>query len=197
MNASSPEQVGSAEMKGNPMRSIALLLASVVITSTAALTTIFDSVRGIVHDPQHRPIQGAMVMLKATSSDWAKNATTDANGEFLLNAVPIGNYSINAANPGFTRTAQNVIVNSGTEPAVHFQMQVAGAKETISVSDAPVVAPTDSATPITLVSRLDIGRTPAPHPNADDFGCTSSNSGLDRRRSSMSWRVASLRTTHA
>jgi hypothetical protein len=33
----------------------------------------FGSVRGIIHDPQHRPIQGAMVMLKSRSSDWAKS----------------------------------------------------------------------------------------------------------------------------
>jgi outer membrane cobalamin receptor len=125
-----------------------------------ALATIFGSVRGIIHDPQHRPIQGAIVMLKSQSSDWAKSASTDANGEFTFNAVPLGDYSISVASPGFAQAAQNVVVNSGTEPVVHFQLRLGGAKETVNVSGAPEVAPTDSATPITLVNREEIERTP-------------------------------------
>jgi hypothetical protein len=125
-----------------------------------AFATIFGTVRGIVHDPQHRPVSGTMVTLKAKSSDWSKNTSTDTNGEFVFNAVPIGEYSISAESPGFAPAAQNVIVNSGTEPVVHFQFNLAGAKETVNVSGAPVVAPTDSATPTTLISRPDIERTP-------------------------------------
>ena len=122
--------------------------------------TIFGSIRGIVHDPQHRPVQGAMVMLRAKSSDWAKNADTDANGEFLFIGVPIGDYSVSVASPGFAQAVQSLVVISGTEPVVHFQLNVAGGKETVNVSGAPPVVPADSATPITLINRLDIERTP-------------------------------------
>lgn len=143
------------------MNKIGICSAIWVLTSATALASIFGSVRGIVHDPQHRPIQGAMVMLKAKSSDWMKNATTDPDGGFVFNAVPIGEYSVSVASPGFTQVVQSVVVNSGTEPVVHFQLNLAGAKETINVSGAPVAAPTDSPTPITLVDRLDIQRTPS------------------------------------
>ena len=136
------------------------LLISILTTAIAAFATIFGSVRGVIHDPQHRPIQGAMVMLKAQLSDWTKSATTDANGEFAFNAVPIGDYSISVASPGFAQAAQNLVVNSGTEPVVHFQLSVAGAKETLNVLGVAEVAPTDSATPITLVNRQEIERTP-------------------------------------
>jgi hypothetical protein len=53
----------------------------------------------VIHDTQHRPIQGAMVMLNSQSSDWTKSASTDANGEFAFNAVPLGDYSISVATP--------------------------------------------------------------------------------------------------
>ena len=139
---------------------IARLSAVVAMMSSIALATIFGSVRGIIHDPQHRPIQGAMVTLRSESSDWMKTATTDANGEFVCNAVPLGNYSVSVASPGFDQATQTVLVNSGTEPVLHFQLTLTGPKEAINVSDAPVAAPTDSATPITLVDRLDIARTP-------------------------------------
>ncbi|MGA9801687.1 MAG: TonB-dependent receptor [Terriglobales bacterium] len=137
----------------------ALILIAILI-APAAFANDYGAVRGVVHDPQHRPIQDAMVMLKAKSSDWAKSVTTGANGEFQLNAVPLGEYSVGVASKGFAQTAQDVTVISGSVPVVHFLLQVASANEKVTVSGAPAVVATDSFTPTTLVSRLDIERTP-------------------------------------
>jgi hypothetical protein len=135
-------------------------LGGLLLLSAIALANVYGAIRGIVHDPQHRPIEGAMVMLKAKSSDWTKTVNTDANGEFQLNAVPLGDYSVSVASPGFAQTAQDVTVISGTVPVVHFLLRVASANEKVTVSGAPAIAPTDSATPITLINSLDIERTP-------------------------------------
>jgi hypothetical protein len=135
-------------------------ILAIILLAATAVATIFGSVRGIIHDPQHRPVEGAMVMLKAKSSEWSKSANTDANGNFEFNAVPIGEYSVIVANPGFVQAAQEVRVTSGTEPVVHLLLRVAVANETVNVSAPPVAAPIDSATPTTMVSRTDIQRTP-------------------------------------
>ena len=135
-------------------------VAGFLLVAVTVSATIFGSVRGIIHDPQHRPVQGAMVMLKAKSSEWAKSTNTDANGNFEFNAVPVGEYSVIVANPGFVQGSQEVVVESGTEPVVHLQLRVAVANETVNVSAQPAVAPTDSVTPTTTVSRTDIQRTP-------------------------------------
>src|SRR5260370_27524371 len=137
-----------------------LALAALLLLGPAAFANIYGAIRGVVHDPQHRPIQNAMVMLKAKSSDWAKSVTTDATGEFQFNAIPLGDYSVSVASQGFAQTSQDVTVISGSEPVVHFLLKVATANANVTVSAAPEVAPTDSATPTTLVSRLDIERTP-------------------------------------
>src|ERR1700690_1826821 len=120
-----------------------LVLGTLLLFAASATATIFGSLRGIIHDPQHRPVQGAMVMLKAKSSEWSKTADTDANGDFEFNAVPLGEYSISVANPGFSQAVQTVVVNSGSEPVVHFQLKLAAPNETISVSGTPETAPTD------------------------------------------------------
>jgi hypothetical protein len=135
-------------------------VCGLLLLAVSAGATIFGSVRGIIHDPQHRPIQGAMVMLKAKSSDWSKSTITDADGNFEFAAVPIGEYSVTVASSGFVQSTQEVRVASGTEPVVHLQMSVAVANETVNVSAQPAVAPTDSATPTTTLSRTDIQRTP-------------------------------------
>jgi hypothetical protein len=139
---------------------IAFVTLSFLLVTGLCFATIFGSVRGIVHDPQHRPLQGAMVMLRANSSDWAKSTNTDENGEFLFNGVPIGEYTVTVAAPSFTQISQTVTVGSATEPVLHLALKVAAKGETVNVSGTPEVGPTDSATPTTLVNRAQIERTP-------------------------------------
>ncbi len=143
------------------MHSIRIAIASAILLfALSAHATIFGSIRGIVHDPQHRPISGASVTLKAASSDWTQSGVTDSNGAFQFNAVPLGQYSITVTSPGFADILQHVIVNSGTEPILHFPLRIAVNSETVTVSAEPENAPTDSVTPTTLVSRAEIAHTP-------------------------------------
>ena len=110
-----------------------------LLSSIDAFANIYGAVRGIVHDPQHRPVQGAMVMLKSKTSDWAKTITTGASGEFEINAVPLGSYSVSVASPGFAQTAQDVTVISGTVPVIHFQLQMATATTRITPTIRPPI----------------------------------------------------------
>jgi outer membrane cobalamin receptor len=144
---------------GEFMRVVRIPLLATFLT-LAAYASVVGSVRGIIHDPQHRPVENAMVMLKAKSSDWSTTANSDANGNFNFNAVPLGEYVVTVAGLGFEQAHQNVAVMSGTQPVLHFALSVAGAKEMINVSATPDSAPTDSSTPTTVVDRLEIARTP-------------------------------------
>ncbi len=137
-----------------------LSIAVAALLSGIAQATVFGSARGIVHDPQHRPVQGAVVTLHAANSELSMTAETNQNGEFLFQGVPIGEYSVTAVAPGFSQTEHRVEVQSGTEPVLHFGLSIAGAQETVNVSGAPAIIPTDSASPTTLVSRVDVERTP-------------------------------------
>ncbi len=101
-----------------------------------------------------------MVMIRAQASDWSATANSDANGNFTFNAVPVGEYLIRVAAPGFEQSEQTVVVTSGSQPVLHFPLDVAGAKEVVNVSGEAEAAPADSATPTTLISRLDVARTP-------------------------------------
>jgi outer membrane receptor for ferrienterochelin and colicin len=122
--------------------------------------TIFGAVRGVVHDPQHRPVQAASATLKASASDWSQSVSTDPSGEFSFRAVPLGEYSITVAASGFAPSVQNVVVNAGSEPVLHFQLALGSTEETVNVSGDPALAAPELATPVTLVSRLDIASTP-------------------------------------
>ncbi|MFP5234214.1 MAG: carboxypeptidase-like regulatory domain-containing protein, partial [Acidobacteriota bacterium] len=143
------------------MRRYAFIVACVLLAaSLPAFATIFGSVRGVVHDPQHRPIRGARVTLKAKDSSFTQSQDSNSNGEFLFTSVPIGDYTVTASYKGFQETSEDVIVESDTRPVLHLQLAIEGAKELVTVYETPGQVTTDSATPTTLLSRRTIQQTP-------------------------------------
>ena len=88
------------------MRSFRLTLLTTFLTlAVAASASVVGSVRGVIHDPQHRPVPDAMVMIKAKNSDWASTVNSDASGNFAFNAVPLGEYVVTVAGVGFALPA--------------------------------------------------------------------------------------------
>ena len=136
---------------------VAFVLGSAALPARA---TIFGNVKGVVHDPQHRPIQDASVSLKADNSDWQQTQKSTDNGEFEFTAVPVGNYTVTITASGFQQQQQSVMVRSDTSPVLHLELAIAAVNQTAVVNSAPVVALTDTVTPTTTLSRLDIQNTP-------------------------------------
>ena len=135
-------------------------ISAILLIPALAWATIFGSVRGVIHDPQHRPIQGAHVTLKAQNSDWSESQDSTNSGGFEFGSAPIGNYTVTVLAKGFQQMQQDVIVRSDTNPVLHLELAITGAKESIVVSEAPVEATTDSVTPTTMLNRIDIQQTP-------------------------------------
>jgi TonB dependent receptor/Carboxypeptidase regulatory-like domain len=144
------------------MRRLFLLLSLLIALAAphAASATIFGSVRGIVHDPQHRPIPNAQVTLKADDSDYSQTKQSNNDGEFEFDAVPIGNYTVTVTRQDFSQQQQTVLVRSDTSPVLHFELSVAGTTQTTVVSGAPIEASVQSVTPTTTISRIDVQNTP-------------------------------------
>ncbi len=121
---------------------------------------IFGRIQGIVHDPQHRPVAGAAVTLKAVTSDYSQTTQADDNGEFSFTSVPVGDYKITVTQPKFETSEQAVTVDSSSSPVLHFQLAIAALSQTAVVSEQSEVVNMDSVTPTTLVDREDIAQTP-------------------------------------
>jgi outer membrane receptor protein involved in Fe transport len=141
-----------------------LLFATVLLAVLAPFTkaTIFGSVRGIVHDPQHRPIAGVEVTLQSATSAWSQTVETDQSGQFRFDAVAVGEYTIGINHPGFRDISQNLVVNSNSSPVLHFELKISSATETVQVSaeDQSQDIDTASSTSQTLVTRSEIEQTP-------------------------------------
>jgi len=138
-------------------------LLSLVLGLTAAgfvFATVFATVRGIVHDQQHRPIADAEVVLKAVHSEFTQSTKTDGQGEFHFDSIPVGEYTLAFSKEGFAPGREDVTVLSGTAPIIHYELQVGQSEQTVTVTSEAPPAQTESVTPTTLVSRQDIAITP-------------------------------------
>lgn len=152
-----------------PGPSILILAVCVLLSGPMpSYADVFGTVRGIVHDPQHRPIEGAEIRLSARNLDWKRIAKTDENGEFLIDAVPAGEYTIEITRENFQTVRTPIVVNIGNAPVLHFPMDLASVQSNVSVSAQPEPAAPDAASLPTDVSREEIARTPGVS-NADSL----------------------------
>src|SRR5437763_8571042 len=136
------------------------LLAVLLLVAGSASATIFGSVSGLIHDPQHRPVQGAQATLRSTTSDWNKSAASDNSGEFHFDSVPLGNYRITIELAGFATQAQKLTVTSGRDARLHFPLTIAQSRETVEVRDTASTVNPQSSTTQSVISRQQIASTP-------------------------------------
>ena len=76
------------------------LLFCLPVVSLSQPTLFTQNIRGVVRDVQtHEPIAGAVVQV--TTLTPPRVATSDAQGKFLLAAIPVGRHSVQVAHLGY------------------------------------------------------------------------------------------------
>jgi outer membrane receptor for ferrienterochelin and colicin len=143
-------------MRGKPFGLCLVMLLFPPLLSA----TIFGTVRGTIHDPTDRAIPGAEITIRSLTSNWSQNATSDSEGAFESNAVPVGDYSITVTATGFGRMEQRVTIVSGSAPMLHFVLKLAAITQNVEVSAPLESISTQTSTPVSIVSRQEIARTP-------------------------------------
>jgi outer membrane receptor protein involved in Fe transport len=141
-------------------RFISAMILLALLAPIQVFASVFGTVKAIVHDPQHRPVQGAQVEVKSRTSDFKTSATTNEDGIATLVNVPVGEYDIIVNSQGFTAAGQQTTVTSGNVQELHFALALAQHQETVEVSGMPETVNPASSTPETLVSRNEIAQVP-------------------------------------
>src|SRR5438105_13662914 len=142
------------------MRRCWQLCILILFVSAQIRASIFGSITGLIHDPQHRPVQGAKVTIWANTSKWSANTTSDASGEFRFDNVALGGYTVQVETEGFVPQTQQMTLASESELRLHFALSVAGSKETVQVTDTTSAINPDSSTSTSVINRRQIAATP-------------------------------------
>ncbi|HEV3315814.1 MAG TPA: TonB-dependent receptor [Candidatus Angelobacter sp.] len=136
------------------------MLAVFVFAPTYLHASVFGTVKAIVHDPQHRPVQNAKVVVQSRTSSFHQDGTTNDEGIATILNVPVGEYDVTVESRGFSKQQQATTVASGNIEELHFALAVGQVEQTLEVSGAPETIHPTSSTPQTLVSREQIAETP-------------------------------------
>ena len=138
----------------------AMVGVGLMLTVSFANASILGSVRGLIHDPQHRPVSGATVKIHAVDSAFEQTVSTNDAGEFVFEKIPIGEYTVNVESSGFRQEEQRLTLGSGHDVRLHFSLQVATTSATVEVHGEPITVNPSSSTTATLVSREQIAQIP-------------------------------------
>jgi len=141
------------------MKGISTKCGLLCLLAAPMLIAAMGSVRGIVHDPQHRPLPGAQVVLHGQNRTETKTVQSDLNGEFQIEDVPEGTYIVDVSAQGFRPLEQQVVVTADKAPVLHFRLELAAVSSSIEVPGANSRLSPQTSTVQTLVSPEDIAQT--------------------------------------
>src|SRR5260221_257152 len=117
--------------------------ASAPVMAQARLTGA--DIQGVVRDESKAVLPGAAVTAVNRETNVTRTAISDAQGRFVLAALPPGVYKIAVALQGFaTHSRDGVGLQLGQCAELDFILKLDGGKEQVTVvSEAPVIAPSD------------------------------------------------------
>jgi hypothetical protein len=106
---------------------------------------------GTVTDAGGAVIPNVKVTVTNTATNDTKTVTTNSTGDYIVNLMPSGSYTITAEAPSFKRATVNLNVVSGDRARANMQLQVGDVTQTVEVAAQTPALQTDSATLSTVV----------------------------------------------
>jgi len=140
-------------LAGSASTRVVMALVFIVAGSIAAFgqqTT--GSIVGTVKDPQGAVVNTATVRATNLDTGYSRSAPTNGYGEYRIDYLPVGSYTVDASAAGFERFVQkNVALDVDQELTVDISLAVGAQSQTVTVTEAPpVVNTSDPVLGVTL-----------------------------------------------
>jgi len=123
-----------------PMAGFLTFICAQLLWSTAT-----GSISGVARDPSGGAIPGAEVTLVNSETGLKWTATTNAQGFYSFQALPLGTYEVDARKAGFKRYRQTgLVLNVNSALVVDARLEVGEIRQQVSVSSTAVHVDTTS-----------------------------------------------------
>ncbi len=150
---------GSRFSRSGPRFTLLLSILSVAIGATAQST--FGSVRGTVQDATGAAIAGTRITLHSTEESTDRIVTSDPSGDFILENVKPGKYTLRARHDGFAETVvSGVSVEARQDLRIAATMKVASQDQTIEVDAGAAQINTENGTISDSVTNIQMTQLP-------------------------------------
>ena len=108
---------------------------------------ITGSIRGTVKDEQGALVAGAAVKATNTGTGLSRSAATDSEGEYHIEYLPVGRYDVEVDALGFKKfVQQNLVLTVDQTQALNITLTIGVQSQTVTVTEAPALVDTNSAT---------------------------------------------------
>src|SRR5258708_4876868 len=123
----------------------AMILTLLICCDVSAQTT--GSIVGKATDPSGAVVPGAVFQATNQATNFSREATSDASGEYVISLLPVGRYTITAQKQGFEPSKlSDVVVNLNESVRVDLPLSLVRMAQSISVSASAAEVETRSAT---------------------------------------------------
>jgi len=127
-----------------PWLFIVALLIACVSSSNAQQTT--GSIVGTVKDQTGAVVNVGTVKATNVDTGFSRSAPTNGYGEYRIDYLPVGKYTVEMEAPGFRRfVQQNIVLNVDQTVPVEITLTVGASTETVEVTTAPPTVNTSDA----------------------------------------------------
>ena len=153
-------------MRAVSRAAIALAQQLLIATGIAAQGVQTGELIGTVTSSDGLALPGATVTAQSPALLGIQTVVTDANGAYVLRALPPGQYQVTFEMTGMGTKVEKVLVEVGRSATLNTTLSVAGVQEAVTVTAeaaaAGLTSPTIGANyDSTEIARLPTGRTPA------------------------------------
>jgi hypothetical protein len=147
-----------------------ILALFVPVTSSLVAQQITATISGLVTDPSGGVISNAQVVAINTGTNASFTTTSNDSGEYRINLLPVGTYTLKVTANGFKTYVQSgIVLDLGQSATVNAPLTIGGTTETVDVSTAvPLVNTTTSEVGTTIQNR-DIENLPLVNRNVYDL----------------------------
>ena len=142
---------------------LALAIAAIVIlaASTSAFgQQITGDIRGIVTDPLGAVVTGATVQIKNTDQNAVLRTLKSGNdGSYVGTYLPVGNYEVTVAAPGFRSvTVSKIVLNVNDRRVLDVVLKVGSSDQSVEVRESAVEVNLDSPSSEGLINGTQISQ---------------------------------------
>jgi len=145
----------------------ALLIPALAIVQMASAQTFRGGIAGTVQDSTGSLVPNAKITLAGTDTGSSRQITSSSSGDYSLQDLPLGLYSVTVEAPGFQTTKiDGIAVRPGQVYSLAIKLAVASSQERVDVSAAAVTLDTVSSTNNSVVNDKAVANIPL---NGRDF----------------------------
>ncbi|MFN7929431.1 MAG: carboxypeptidase-like regulatory domain-containing protein [Blastocatellia bacterium] len=130
---------------GSGLNAACLSLAWLLLIVSVGAQTGQGTITGTVRDRANAVIPGAEVTLTQTATNIVREEVTRADGVYYFGSLPIGKYDLDVVVTGFRPVKSELLVQVGQQTLLDVVLEVGAMTDTISVTAAAPLTPTETA----------------------------------------------------